>query len=55
VLVNLRKEAEFTGTIELQELTKGEGGGDCREAATLLITINPVFVLSSRPWRNRGE
>ncbi len=23
--------------------------------APLLITINPVFVLSSRHWRNKGE
>ena len=25
------------------------------EVAPLLTAINPVFVLSSRPWRNRGE
>ena len=25
------------------------------EVAPLSTAINPVFVLSSRPWRNRGE
>ena len=29
--------------------------GERLEAAPLLTAINPVFVLSSRLWRNRGE